>query len=161
MELRTINLSEKHFECGGRNFNIYDSLSFVRYRELQKLNLEFGFSATFIDIFENVRKAMELMNKVQFVDAAVTLHNILSGIASYDDKNDPALRMCALFINEDTEDVTTFEEGKMREKIECWSKELAVLPFFQLAANLVPGWMNVYKIVTQDGSEQAAKEETT
>jgi hypothetical protein len=54
MELRTIALSEKHFECGGRKFYIQDSLSFNRYRELQKLNLEFGFSATFIDIFENV-----------------------------------------------------------------------------------------------------------
>ena len=83
------------------------------------------------------------------------------GVVSLEEKNDPALRLCALFIDEDGEDPTVYDEGKMREKIECWSKELAVLPFFQLAANLVPGWMNVYKIVTQDGSEQAAKEETT
>jgi hypothetical protein len=158
MELRTIALSEKHFECGGRKFYIQDSLSFNRYRELQKLNLEFGFSATFIDIFENVKKAMELMNKVQFVDAAVTLHNILSGIASYDDKNDPALRMCALFINEDTEDVTIFDEGKMREKIECWSKELDVLPFFQLAANLVPGWISASQDISRVGTKEANQE---
>jgi hypothetical protein len=152
--LRTIDLNEQFFICQSRKFFIQESLSFVRYRELQKLNLEFGFSSTFVDIFENVKKAMDLMNKVQFVDAAVTLHNILTGIKSYDDKNDVALRMCALFINEEGEDVTSFDEGKVKEKIECWSKELDVLPFFQLAANLVPGWISASEIISPDGTNQ-------
>jgi hypothetical protein len=159
--LREIDFSKKYFECDGRKFYVRDSLSFVRYRELQKLNLEFGYSATFNDIFKNIRTAWDFLNATKLGEAAVVLHNIMYGVVSLEEKNDPALRLCALFIDEDGEDPTVYDEGKMREKIECWSKELAVLPFFQLAANLVPGWMNVYKIVTQDGSEQAAKEETT
>ena len=159
--LREIDFSKKYFECDGRKFYVRDSLSFVRYRELQKLNLEFGYSATFNDIFKNIRTAWDFLNATKLGEAAVVLHNIMYGVVSLEEKNDPALRLCALFIDEDGEDPTVYDEGKMREKIECWSKELTVLPFFQLAANLVPGWMNVYKIVTQDGSEQAAKEETT
>ena len=158
MELRTINLNDKFFTCGGRKFYIQESLSFNRYRELQKMNMEFGFSATFLDIYNNVRKAMELMNKVQFVDAAVTLHNIIYGVASFEDKNDVALRMCALFINEEGEDVTVYDEGKLAEKVDCWSKELDVLPFFQLAAALVPGWISASQQVSQSGIGEAIRE---
>ena len=159
MGLRVIDFSQKHFECGGRKFYVKDSLSFARYRELQKLNLEFGYSATFHDTFKNIRTAWDLLNQIKLGEAAVVLHNIMYGVVSLDDKDDPALRLCALFIDETGEDPTVYDEGKMREKIECWSKELDVSPFFQLANSLVPGWINAYKTVSQSGSEETVKEE--
>lgn len=158
--LREIDFSKKHFECGGRKFFIKDSLSFMRYRELQKINLEFGYSATFHDIFKNLRTAWDLLNSTKLGEAAVVLHNIMYGVVALEDKHDPAVRLCALFIDEDGEDPTVFDEGKMSEKIECWSKELDVSPFFQLAASLVPRWIDAYRIVIPDGSEEeAAKNE--
>ncbi len=150
-ELRTIDFSQKHFECGGRKFYVKDSLSFTRYRELQKLNLEFGYSATFIDIFQNIQKAWDYLNGTKLAEAAVVLHNIMYGVVSLEDKNDPALRLCALFIDEEGEDPTVYDEGKMKEKIECWGKELEISPFFQLASNLVPNWMPIYQVVIRDG----------
>ena len=144
-ELRIIDFNKKHFECGGRKFFVKDSLSFARYRELQKLNLEFSYSATFHDTFEHIKEAWNFLNQVKLGEAAVVLHNLMYGIVSLEDKDDPALRLCALFIDEDGEDATIYDEGLMKEKIECWGKELAVLPFFQLAAALVPGWINVYQ----------------
>ena len=60
--LRVIDFSKKHFECGGKKFYVKDSLSFARYRELQKLNLEFGYSATFQDIFKNIKTAWDFLN---------------------------------------------------------------------------------------------------
>jgi len=158
--LRTVDFSLKHFECGGRKFYVKDSLSFARYRELQKINLEFGFSATFQDLFKHIREAWDFLNATKLGEAAVVLHNIMYGVVSLDDKDDAALRLCALFIDEDGEDVTIYDEGKMREKIECWGKELSVLPFFQLAVSLVPGWLPSYKIVLNDGSEQKNEEST-
>ena len=153
-ELRIIDFSKKHFDCGGRKFTLSDYLSFDRYRELQKINLELGFSATFQDIFKHVREAWEFLNNTKLAEAAVVLHNIMYGVVSLDDKYDPALRICALFINEEGEDVSAYDEGKMRAKIECWAKELDVLPFFQLALNLVPGFINAYNGFIPGGTNQ-------
>ena len=156
--LKVIDFSKKYFTCDGRKFYIKDTLSFNRYRELQKIILEFGYSATFVDIFKNIKTAWDFMNALKFGDAAVTLHNIMIGIKKLEDKDDPALRLCALFIDEEGEDITVYDEGKMREKVDCWSKECDVTPFFQLAANLVPSWINAYKIVSQSGFAETKEE---
>jgi hypothetical protein len=161
MELKSIDFSKKHFECSGRKFYVKESLSFARYRELQKINLEFGYSATFHDIFKNIKTAWDFLNQTKLGEAAVTLHNIMYGVVSLEEKDDAALRLCALFIDEEGEDVTQYDEGKMREKIECWGKECDVSPFFQLAANLVPDWINAYKTVSQNGLQGAEVKEPT
>ena len=160
--LRTIDFTQtKSFECAKRKFHINpDQLSFMRYRELPRINLEFGFSVSFIDLFKNVRATYDLLNQVKFADAAVLLHNILYGVVSLEEKDDPAWRICALFINEEGEDLAVYDEAKARDKIECWSKELDCLPFFQLASSLTPGWTNAYRTVIPDGSKGAEKEET-
>jgi hypothetical protein len=152
MKLKNVDFSKKYFMCDGRKFFLRDSLSFNRYRELQKLILEFGFSASFVDIFKNTRKAMDFINDTKSGEAYVLLHNMALGVMKLEDKDDAALRMCALFLNEEGEDETVFDEGKMREKIDCWGKEYAVTPFFQLAATLVPSWINAYRIVSRSGS---------
>lgn len=163
MELRTIDFSKKHFECGGRRFTLKDTLSFARYRELQKLNLEFGYSATFHDTFKHLREAWDLLNQTKLGEAAVVLHNIMFGVVALEEKDDPAFRVCALFIDYEGEDPAIYDEGTMRDKIDCWARELDVTPFFQLAASLVPYWTNAYRIVSQNGSkaEAANDEETT
>ena len=151
MTLREIDFKEKQFECGGRTFYVQDSLSFNRYRELQRLSIEFGFSTTFVDLFKNIKTAWDFTNALKFGDAAVTLHNIMMGIKTLEDKDDAALRMCALFIDEEGEDPTVYDEGKMREKIDCWNKECSVTPFFQLATNTVPSWTKAFRLVSQSG----------
>lgn len=159
MVLRTIDFSKKHFECGGRKFTLQDTMSFEYYKELQKINLEFGFSASFQDIFKNVRLAWDHLNNLKLGEAAVVLHNVMYGIIQLDDKDDPALRICALFITEEGEDVTVYNEGVMKSKIDCWSKELDVTPFFQLASSNVPSWMTAYRIVIQSGLEKQGTEQ--
>jgi hypothetical protein len=159
MELRVIDFEKKHFECQGRKFYLKESLSFNRYRELQKLILEFGYSATFIDIFKNLRIAWDHMNALKLGEASVVIHNIMVGVKSLEEKYDSAFRICALFIDEEGEDVTLYDEAMMREKIDCWGKELDVTPFFQLASRLVPFWINAYKIVSKDGSVRGEKKE--
>jgi len=158
--LRTIDFKDKHFECQGRKFYLKDSLSFARYRELQKLNLQFGYSGTFFDIYNNVKTAYDCLNTIKFAEGAIVLYNILQGIVSLDEKYDPAWKICALFIDEEGEDPTIYNEGKMGEKIDCWSCELDVLPFFQLAASLVPGWIDAYKNAIQNGLPGEEKKES-
>ena len=149
-KLRVIDFKDKKFECGGRTFYVQDSLSFNRYRELQRLSIEFGFSTTFIELFKDIQKAYDyVQTNKNWGDLAVTLYNILAGVSKLDDKDDPALRMCALFINEADEDVTVFDELKMKGKIDCWGKELDISPFFALAVNLAQGWMPAYQVTSQ------------
>lgn len=158
-DLRVINLDENHFECEGRKFFIRETLGFTRYRELQKLNMEFGYSATFHDIFKNIKTAWDMLNAVKLAEAAVVLHNIMYGVVSLQEKEDPALRICALFIDEEGEDPTVYDEAKMKDKIDCWGRELAVTPFFQLAANVVPQWINVYNSVSLNGLKVKEEQE--
>jgi len=159
MALRTIDFKDKKFDCGGRTFFIEDTLSFNRYRELQRLSIEFGFSRTFVDLFKDVQKCYDLMQTSKnYADVSVTLYNILSGTAMIEEKDAPALRLCALFINEKDEDTTTFDEKRMKEKIDCWSKELEVSPFFHLAASLVDGWMPAYKLTTRNTLKKATED---
>lgn len=161
-ELRIINFDSKKFECGGRTFYVQDSLSFNRYRELQRISIEFGFSTSFVDLFKTIQKCYDyVQTNKNWGDLAVTLYNTLAGVASLDQKDDPALRLCALFINEANEDVTVFDELKIKDKIDCWSKELDVTPFFHLAASLVTGWMPAYRLTTLNTlTENAPKQES-
>lgn len=151
-ELRRIDFSkEKSFECDGRKFHIDESLSFARYRELQKISIEFGFTATFEDIFKNLTKAIESYNKHDYFDMSIVIYKIQEGIKNLETKDDPALRICALFINEDSEDVTVYSESVIKSKIDCWGGFLSIDPFFYLAASLVPYWTNVYALHIRDG----------
>jgi hypothetical protein len=159
--LRDVDFSKKFFECQGRKFFVRDTLSFVRYRELQKINLEFGYSASFQDTFKHIREAWDFLNQTKLGEAAVVLHNVMFGLVNLEEKDDPALRICALFIDEEGEDPTVYDEGKMREKIECWGKELSVTPFFQLASDLVTDWISAFQIVTQNGLKKEGEKPTT
>ena len=159
-ELKIVDFKEKKFTCGGRTFYVQDSLSFNRFRELQRISIEFGFSTTFVELFKEIQKCYDFVqtNK-NWGDLAVTLYNLLHGVASIESKDAAALRLCALFISEADEDITVFDEAKMKDKIECWSKELDVSPFFHLAACLVDGWMPAYNITIRNTlKEEKAKE---
>lgn len=160
-DLRVIDLDKKTFECDGRKFFIKEVPSFERYREMQKICLEFGFSASFTDIYNNVRKAWDFLNNMKPAEAAIILHNIMYGVVALESKHDAAFRLCAIFINEEGEDQAVYDEGLMREKIDCWSKELSPLPFFHLASNLVENWMPIYNDFIQNGLPMAVKKETT
>ena len=160
--LRKIDFSkDKYFECDGRKFYVNESLSFARYRELQKISLEFGFSATFEDVFNNLAKSIEFYNKHDYFSMSITLYKIQEGIKNLPEKDDPALRLCALFINEENEDSTVYNEGVMKSKIDSWGRELSVDSFFYLAASLVPGWMPVYLVSTRNGLEVEKKSDLT
>lgn len=161
MELRKIDLEkEKYFECGGKKFFVKESISFARYRELQKINIEFGYSATFKDIFDNMNKALDSFNKHRYDEMVIVIHNIMNGITKIETKDDPALRICALFIDEENEDPAEYNESKMKAKIDCWGGELSIDPFFYLAAALVPYWTNVYELHIRNGLKvQENKEE--
>jgi len=146
-ELIEVDFSKKIFNCDGSKWYVEDSISFERYMALEEIAIEFGFSATFADMFKNLRKLWDLHNQLKFGESAVILHNMMKGIVNLEEKKpDASLRICALFINEENEDRTEYNEAKMRAKIDRWGKECSVRPFFHLAGSLVNGWLPAYRI---------------
>lgn len=152
-KLKTFNPADGKFECGGKTYFIHQSLSFERYEKLREFTIEMGYSATFAQIFDNLRRAWEKLNENKLADGAVIVHNIMNGIQRLEQKHDVAFRICALFINEENEDATIYDEEKQTEKIDAWGREYEVSPFFDVAISLVKDWLPAYETVIKTNSK--------
>lgn len=156
-ELRKLEAGTKYFECGGKKYYISDKMSFIKFEKLSEWSLEFGFSATFKDIFTQLKKLYELLNQTKFADSAIICHNIMSGIVKLEQKNNVAFRICALFILEEGENEIEYNEAKTNEKIDNWAKELDAAFFLNFAASTIPNWISAYKMLSQNTSNQQEK----
>lgn len=153
-ELRKLEPGTQYFECAGKKYYISDKLSFTKFEKLSEWSLEFGFSATFKDIFIQLRKQYDLLNQMKLADAIVVNHNLMSGIVNLEQKNNVAFRICALFILEEGENEVEYNEAKINEKIEFWGKELDAAFFLNFAASIIPNWIAAYSLVSQSISEK-------
>lgn len=152
-ELRKLEAGTNYFECGGKKYYISDKLSFIKFEKLSEWSLEFGFSATFKDIFTSLRKQYDLLNQMKLADAIVICHNLMTGVVNLEQKNNVAFRICALFILEKGENEIEYNEAKIDEKIANWSKELDSAFFLNFAASIVPSWIAAYRLVSQKHSK--------
>lgn len=152
MELKQISDGATSFECQGKKYFVHKTLSFNRFEKLKEFSLEFGYSADIKTIMLGLRKAWDFINISKFADTAVQLHNLMSSIVNLEQKTDVSIRIAALFISEESEDTTVYDENLMKEKIDLWGKEYDVTFFFIFAISVVPSFLPVYKIVTQDFS---------
>lgn len=156
-ELRKLEAGTKYFECGGKKYYISDKMSFPKFQLLSEWSLEFAFSATFKDIFVQLKKMYELLNQTKFADSAIICHNIMSGIVKLEQKNNVAFRICALFILEEGENEIEYNEAKVNEKIDNWAKELDAAFFLNFAASIIPNWISAYKMLSPNTSNQQEK----
>lgn len=152
MELKQIPAGSITFECAGKKFKVDKSLSFNRFEKLKEFSIEFGYSQDIKSIMIGLRKAWDFINQSKFADTAVQLHNLMTSIVNLEQKRDVQLRIAALFINEENEDTTVYDENLINEKISLWAKEFDVNFFFLFAISVVPHFMPVYKVITRDFS---------
>lgn len=152
--LRTVDLSEGKFECGGKTYHACEQLSFARYEKLQTLLIEFAYSGSVGEVYANLKTAFEKLNNQKFAEAAISIHNTMKGIEDIDRKSTPALKICALFWNVQGEDLADASDIMIDSKISEWGKELDVNPFFHQAVCLLPEWRAAYLHYTQNFSEK-------
>lgn len=152
MELKQLTPDTTSFECQGKKFKIDKTLSFNRFEKLKEFSLEFGYSADIKTIMLGLRKSWDFVNASKFGDAAVQIHNLMTSVVNLEQKNDVSFRIAALFINEETEDTTVYDEALIKEKISLWGKEYDSSFFFLFATALVPTFIPVYKFVTREFS---------
>ena len=144
--LKKLDLDKPYFEANGKKYRVSKSLSVERWRHFEDLQALVGFGRSFQEVFDNVKKAYEALQHPKIADASVVLHNLLVGIKEkLDRRHNPALLICALFINADDEDQKVYDEEAMNRKIEDWQEEgYDVNDFFHLAWNLVPSFIEAF-----------------
>lgn len=153
-ELKKLEPGTQYFDCAGKKYYISDKLSFTKFEKLSEWSLEFGFSATFKDIFTSLRKQYDLLNQMKLADAIVLNHNLMTGIVNLEQKYNVAFRICALFILEEGENEVEYNDAKINEKIDNWSKEYDAGFFLNFAASIIPNWIAAYNLVSQDISKE-------
>lgn len=156
METKRLDFSKKTFTANGKEYHVSENLCIDRFMEFERLQAHVGFGKDFENIYKGLKKAYEHMNTNKLADAAVIVHNLLNGVAhNLEEREHPALQLCALFINYKGEDETIFDADIITEKIDDWRKEgYAIGDFFRYAANLVAGFITVLEETTQTISEQ-------
>lgn len=157
MELKQIEDSATSFIANGVTYFIKDSLSIERYRWFEKYQIEFGFGMDYDSLRKLHKKSVDLANKGKGIEAWTVIVNIIEKMDKEPDKTlNSALLLCALYIVEEDEDLTVWEESKANVKIENWNKEgYDSHCFFRLAANLVSGYIQHFEEDFQNISQVA------
>jgi len=151
-------IKESVFTANGTKYYIHKSLTVERYKAFQKMQIELGFGVGFAAVYEGMAKAYGLLNKQQFADAAVVLHNMMNSIKGLDEREHPALILCALFINKEGEDLNVVDDGVIMSKIEDWKAEgIPADFFFGFCQNLIQDYMKILKELEEGGVQEILK----
>jgi hypothetical protein len=150
--LKEIDFKDGSFMANGKKYYIESTLSYGRWMEYEKLQIEIGFGIQISDMFEKLKECYELLNNSKFADSAVYIRDMMTGVAHNIDSRTPAvLQMCALFVNHENEDRRVYDSKLMDAKIQDWIDEgISMQSFFLLGLNLIPDYITVLKENFQD-----------
>ena len=112
---------------------------------------------------DQIKEAYSLCNQVAtgkpvFADLAVLLRDMLIGTQLVGERQTPAvLKLCALFINREGEDVRWVDDAVVEAKINDWRQEgIDIRFFFAFALNSIPGFIEALRAASLDTSSEAA-----
>ncbi|WP_343320198.1 hypothetical protein [Sphingobacterium multivorum] len=152
MKLKQLNIQEKSFKANGKTYHIEaGDLSIERWSKYEEFTLELQYGVSQSEMFKNWKKVTELANELKFADIAVMANNMQNGIMGVFNRQIVALKICALFINEEKEDRGVISDDIIDQKIEDWRKEgFSVGPFFQLALGFSSLINSISSIITPE-----------
>ena len=154
-QLRTLEPSTKEFEANGRKYIVTERLSIERYTMFERLRIETGFTATFEEVFQVVKRTLArcediAQGKKVFAEMANDLYNTLKGLTDLNGKKPHAIWLCTLFIITEDEDVRYFDTEVMKRKIKDWEEAGIDSGFFiGLAIGTLADFQNAYSEATQ------------
>ena len=154
--VKEIDHRVESFMANGKKYRVAGSLSADRWETYELLTVEVGMARTFEDHQAGLREAYDDCNAVaagqpRFANLAVKLRDMIMGSILVGERQlHPVLKLCALFINWEGEDVRYITEETIRIKVEDWKAEgIAMRYFFQFALHSIPGYVAAYKASTQ------------
>lgn len=164
-KLVELPLNTESFKANGRQYRVHRSVSFDRWEAYEILQVEIGLARTYQQLMDGLREAYDLCNQVAtgkhvFADLSVTLRDLIIGTSLVGEKQTPAvLKMAALFICREDEDVRFIDEALIEAKVEDWRIEgISMTYFFQFALHSIPGFFEAYRIITRDTSKGPIQE---
>lgn len=143
-QLKILDPNSRSFEANGKTYFVETQLSIERFHDYQIYEKEAGFSMDFKGMWQQLAEMRKELNAVKFVDAAVRLDNLLTGMSKIQEKEHVLLKMCALFMNTEDEDRGVINDDMISAKIEDWKNEYDVQGFFTLALNTINGFLQIY-----------------
>lgn len=159
MVLKKIDLTTGKFTANGQNYTVLKNIPLSRYRQFKKLQPRLIYGMDTKTLFQNCLRSFNYLNspKPEPANAAIILHNIMSGIKDVDDdsREDAALLICALIIVRDGEDIGVYNEALSSEKIRDWEKE-GYEPdgFFLLALTSINAFKETFELfMSQQATE--------
>lgn len=151
--IKTLNLKDKEFKANGQEYFFMDKISIRRFKQYEKLVPQLTFGLSFQQIFDNLNKAYGSLNKSNFADSAVILHNIMKGIKDLDDPKrvHPALLMATLMIGRKGEDLKNYDKETALDKINDWEEEgLDMMGFINVSLSTIQGFRGTLTKFTQE-----------
>lgn len=146
---------EETFVANGNKYRIMPSgdLPLGRYKYYGPLSAAVGFGASFSDLYSKVDDLARALDRAatgkgSFVEAAAIAHNLRLQLsnAAKEDRMDPAIELCAVFVLREGENPYDYDEVIAKEKINDWRKEgYQATDFFLLALGSIAGWADMFK----------------
>lgn len=154
--LRELPVNTERFVANGKEYRVHKSVSFDRWEAYEILQVEIGLARSYQQLMDGLRDAYDLTNQVAsgkpvFADLAVLLRDLIIGTTLVGEKQTPAvLKMAALFICREDEDVRFIDEALIESKVEDWRIEgISMTYFFQFALHSIPGFFAAYRLISQ------------
>jgi len=134
-----------------------EKISTKRFREYEILSLMLAFSSdfkTFYTTLTEIIKQIEGLTNIGQIFAILSkLKNLVAGIGNYTQNSEPKIiRFCALFCNEENEDVTKFENDMIKSKYDDWGN-VPISDFFLLVSDLIPSFKKSYQVVKRENEQ--------
>jgi hypothetical protein len=154
-----IDRAAASFNANGKEYFIETKLSVNRWQKYQEFELEVGYGMSAAEMNKRLGEAVELLNKVKFVDAAVLLNSLATGITKIKQRAHPVFRLCALFMNTKDEDRTDITDELIMEKVNDWKAAGIDAGFFlAFAQTIMLGSITNLESKTQGVSEEQQSE---
>lgn len=149
--VKNIDFNEGEFTANGKRYMLETKLSAGRYCEFVILQRELAAGMSLNQIYDQLIAQRKLLNDMRFVDAAVHVDKFINHCINLKQKEPTVLKLCTLFINEESEDRSTWGNDLVVKKLNDWKKEnINVEDFFAIALTLAPGLINAYNTFTQN-----------
>ena len=165
--LRKLDPETRSFQANGKRYTAVTSLTLERYEAYELYQAEVGIGRTFEEIQSSINRAFELCNEVAtgkkvFAELAVLLHDLSIGCTLVGTTQPHAvLKLCALFLVRDGEDLRTIDDQLVQDKIDDWKAEgIDMGYFFGFALRSIPGFLAAYRAASQTSSPKETTAKT-
>ena len=160
-ELKTPNLNDSaSFEANGKTYHIEQRISVDRKMRVDAIVMELAAGVRPAEQFNHLKRMYDKVNAGKIADVAVDLYKLMEGLKAWQDRKDPILELCAMYINHTDEDRRTISDEQIKAKIADWREAGIDYSFFSLVAHsLLGGQMKTWAENFLASSAQTSKDQ--